>query len=110
MGDDRYRIVVRAPFESVAAALSSISAIELLRRTDSHVLFTVSSTAVAVARPTDDERVAEVVVLDRTGGMIASNFAEQLRGQLDFEVEQAVQGVGDTRTGGATGLIGERLA
>jgi hypothetical protein len=91
MGGPEYRIVVRGLFEPVAFALSTMSALERLRHNESHVLFTISSTAVALARPIGEGWSTEVLVLDPTGGMIASNFAELLRGLLGFEVTGPVR-------------------
>ena len=63
-----------------------MGALQQLRRSESHVLFTISSTAVALARPIGEGWSTEVIVLDPTGGMIASNFAELLRGLLGYEI------------------------
>jgi hypothetical protein len=97
MSGPHYRIVVRGRYEPVALTLSSMSGVELLRRTDSQLLFTISSTAVAVVRPTEDGSAAEIVVLDASGGMIASNFAELLRGQLGYDVSDPVQSLRGSR-------------
>jgi hypothetical protein len=86
MSGPEYRIVVHGLFDSVAFALASMSALERLRHSERHVLFTISSTAVALARPMGEGWTSEVLVLDPTGGMIASNFAELLRGQLGYDV------------------------
>ena len=97
MSGHHYRIVVRGLYEPVADTLASMSGVELLRRTDSHLLFTVSSTGVAVVRPTEDGAAAEIVVLDATSGMVASNFAELLRGQFGYDVSSPVQSSGRGR-------------
>lgn len=102
MTDRHYRIVVRGEYEPVAHTLASMSGVELLRRTDSHLLFTVSSSAVAMVRPTEDGGAAEIVVLDATGGMVASNFAELLRGQLGYDVSSPVLHARDTVSAGQT--------
>ena len=91
MGGPEYRIVVHGLFEPVAFALSSMKAIEVLRDSTGHVLFTISSSAVALARPTGEGWASEVLVLDPTGGMIASNFAELLRGHLGYEISGPVR-------------------
>ena len=90
-GARHYRIVIRGRYEQVASQLSAMSGVGLLRRTDSQLLFNVSSTAVAVVRPTEDDAAAEILVLDAAGGMIASNFVEMLRGQLGYDVSSPVQ-------------------
>jgi hypothetical protein len=86
MGAPEYRIVVRGIFEPVAYTLSTMKGIELLRHNADSVLFTVSSTTVALARPIGEGWACELLVLDPTGGMIASNLAELLRGQLGYEI------------------------
>lgn len=106
MSGPHYRIVVRDLYEPVASTLSSMSGVKLSRRTDSHLLFTVSSTAVAVVRPTEDGAAAEIVVLDATGGMVASNFAELLRGRFGYDVSGPVQRCHDARPLGAAAALG----
>ncbi len=91
MGGPEYRIVVHGFFEPVAFALSTMRGIELLRHDAGQVLFTLSSTTVALARPIGEGVTTELLVLDHTGGMIASNVAELLRGQLGFEIAGPVR-------------------
>lgn len=86
-----YRIAVGASFEPLASSLTRTGCVEVLSRSESHVLFVLDTAVVALARPADEERVAEVLVFDPTGGMIASNFSEVLRGHLDHDVARPVR-------------------
>ena len=103
MSRSHYRIVVRGRYEPVASMIASMSGVVLERRTDSQLLFRVASNAVALVRPTEDGEAAEIVVVDATGGMVASNFVELLRGQIGYDVSGAVQSSRDSRSLTATG-------
>lgn len=101
----RHRIVIGGMFEPIAYELQQAGLVTIERVSTAHVFFTVRDDALGLARPTDDGWAVEFLLADRTGGVVATLLATQLRAHFeDYNVSDPVEvPVPATATPHATG-------
>jgi hypothetical protein len=77
------RVVIGGMFEPIAHGLRESGVVRVERDNAAHVFFTVRSDAFGLARPTDDGWAVEILVTDRTGGVVTTLLVAQLSAHFE---------------------------
>jgi hypothetical protein len=86
-----HQIKIEGLFEPVAIALSTLGSVSVLETSESHIMVTLTSGGVAVARDTPDGVVVELTTTDGNGLAAAALLAADLCAILDYEISPPEQ-------------------